>query len=557
MRFLILGPTLPALAALCVALGSSLSSQPAQAQTAPPSRAQVLLFSSEQRILLTDRSRPCVAPARLDPVASDAAPLVEMTAEGQVSVSSAELAAAWTPFKGQPADAQALAPVGRRIGCLYAAHGLIAPDVTVSTTGTPGRWRLRIDEPRIVAVAVRGETSDRTRAVVMRTFAALVDKVGLSEADIWRGVETLHRLQIWSVDARLEPTAAGRGRSEAVLVISLPEPRTSVYASLQNFSAPSVGRWSVGESTTFHNLTPLGETTTLGLFRGATSNRQEGAQLSTIALVGGSILGADVSVFRQKPEEPGSFPETLQTTSLARLQLDRPIAVGRTWASTLRLGFEAVDQSVDYRSGGAAQRDHLRALFAGVQFDHKRPGFDGFVSIMGRKGVDFAGASRPGDPRLSRASADPQAFDARLTAAMIRRFGAGEVFAQVRAQWADRSLLAFEQLNWGGFDGGRGLVTDAFLADRGIAATIEARLRPRALSADLQAQPFLFVEGARGDDVAGGRSQHALFAGPGLLFIHKGRTRLELAYAGRLGEVDVLNRRPFGDRIAVRLSTGF
>jgi hemolysin activation/secretion protein len=411
----------------------------------------------------------------------------------------------------------------------------------------------------VAGVVVRGGTP-AARAFVERAFAPVRVGEPLRLAALRRGLAAVRDFGMWGVRLSAEP-APGGAPGTVVLALDVDTPKPSVFVSVQNLSAPTVGPWSASTSLSLHGLTPFYDHTTIGLFHGLSSNRQQGAALSTDLLLtrGGLSLHGDLSWFRERPDETPPNRDTVGTTRLARVELSRPVLARADTLAVVRAGVEAVNQDVDLTTGEATERDRLRVVYAGVRVDARRGQTSGWGRLTVRKGIEGLGASRPGDSLLSRPAADPQATAVRFDASARRPLGGGAVELRARTQWADRPLLGFEEFTYGGFYGGRGLDPGALQGDRGLALTAEWRGKGRPLPGKWTIAPVAFVDYARAwnEDAYGPARGEALFGGGGARLSWNEQINLELVYAHPLGEPSGVAPDLAGPRLLLTLTAGF
>jgi hemolysin activation/secretion protein len=475
--------------------------------------------------------------------------LTGIEANGPLAVSRNRLEAEWGPLIGTPADAVVLERLNERLTCVWQEAGYPLARVRLEPMGG-GRYRLAVEEGRVARVEIQGGT-EAERDFVRRAFGGVGPDRTFDRNALHRGLALAQAYGVWGV----EPVLHGD-----VLVLKVQPAKPWVFASVQNLSGETVGRWSTGVTVGLHGITPLYESTQIGVFHGLFDDRQRGVQLSSDALLTHGGLGAhlDVSWFQEKPDETPPNLDVVGTTRLARFELDHPVRSTGESLARVKAGIEVVNQDTRLAAAGTPTlRDRLRVGYVGADFEGRKGDTRWRVDLAVRQGLDGLGASRAGDPLLSRPDADPQATVVRGSARLIHQLGKAELELRARGQWSGDALLAFEEFTYGGFEGGRGLDPSAIQGDRGIAVAAEFRRQgPNILGGTLQGFGFLEAAKAWNEDAFGAREARALFAGGGLRLSYPNRLNIEASYAVPLSTENVPDRLA-GPRFLIVVTKGF
>ncbi len=141
-----------------------------------------------------------------------------------------------------------------------------------------------------------------------------------------------------------------------------------------------------------------------------------------------------------------------------------------------RIAFEAHNIATDML-GATLTKDDIRALRLNLNYQRAdawngQNMLDGTVS----RGVDFLGASQPGQKNLSRANAKPNFTKVDLNASRLQGITQDwTIFTAVSAQAASGTLYASEQFGYGGQAFGRAYDDSEITGDQGVAASAELR----------------------------------------------------------------------------------
>lgn len=546
-------------AVLVAAAGLAVTARAAGAQTAPPSSDEMRRLDAAPVIALPDAGEAGCAIPRLTAATIGEGPLV-ITSIGIASagpIDPFDLSNETAPFIGRSVDQDSLDRLAGRIACLARARGAVAADAGIVQTETPGVWRLSVKEGRVEAIVV--DTGDaRLDAFLRRAFGQVRPGQPLKASALRQGLALANRQGVWSVSLKAAPAAADPG--VVTLVIDAPIPDAHVFASLQNDAPASVGRWWGGATAIVNGLTPAYDQTQIGAYQSVTGDRQRGVQASSRVLLNDDGLGGrvDLGWFEQTPDERAPLLDTHSETRLARVELDKPLATAPGVLVMGRAGLESVTQRTELLGGPTTARDDLTVGYLGVHLDRVDGDAGQSADLAVRQGLDAFGASRPGDPRLSRPDANPQATVVRAEASAHRPLGGGTIRARVRGQWSDDGLLAYEEFTFGGAPGGRGLDPGALYGDKGVAVGLDW-FGPARTMGGWSVSPVAFIEGARAwnnDDYGPRRSQVAL-GGGGLRIKLGDRVQLEIVYARLVGEAKGVDKDQFRPRLLFSLTSTF
>lgn len=467
-----------------------------------------------------------------------------------------ELSREFEPFIGRAVDQGSLDRLAGRIACLARGKGLVGADAGIAQE-SPGVWKLTVRAGRVEAVVV--DTGDaRLDAFLRRAFGQVKPGRPLEASALRRGLALANRQGVWRVSLKAAPSPADP--TVVTLLIDAPIPEPAVFASLQNNAPDSVGRWWGGATVIANGATPAYDQTMVGAFASHDGESQRGAQVSSRVLLNddGLAVRGELGWFEQRPDEKAPLPDTRGTTRLARVELDKPIATAPGVVVTARGGVEAVSQRTELLGGPVTARDDIVVGYLGVHADRTAGESVQSVDLSVRQGLDVAGASRPGDPLLSRPDANPQATVVRAEASARRPLARGTLQARARAQWAEDPLVAYEEFTFGGAPGGRGLDAGAMYGDRGVAVGLDW-FGPSREIGGFDVSPIAFIEAAQAWNIDGyGPKKSRIALGGGGLRIRLGdKAQLDIVYARPVGKPRGVDEDRFEPRVLFTLTTRF
>ena len=349
--------------------------------------------------------------------------------------------------------------------------------------------------------------------------------------------------------------------------------RLPAYADfiLQNGGSRELGRWGGLLRGQVFGLTGLGDRTSLSLFSTSDLEEQQTVQLAHEMRLGGQGLGlaGSLTYAWARPSIPDT--DVLAKTLLGTIEVDYPFV--RRQAETIRgsVGIDIINQDVRLNHL-ALSRDRLRVAFMRLAFDAVATNslsqfstaeppwhFTGLLEL--RQGLHALGATHDCGPAgincLGPGDIPPTRIEGRSDATVVRLTSYGEVrplrkftFALgVRAQYAWKPLLSFEDFTAGNYTVGRGYDPGALLGDRGFGTQAELRYGSRVpMRADRPAaEGYLFWDhaqvGHRDGSVIVTERQHLDSIGGGAR-VNFDRFVLDAALALPLTHVGPLNRKP-------------
>ncbi|HEX3918525.1 MAG TPA: POTRA domain-containing protein [Caulobacteraceae bacterium] len=466
--------------------------------------------------------------------------LERVTFDGARAVGEAKLQSAWATFQGKSVSLADLRTISRRAEAIYAASGypFVAVRLKVQQV-KEGVVHFDVIEGRISDLTVLGSNpAARRQATAM--LEPLVERAPLSLADVDSAYQLARLVPGLSVAGTLRQGSQPGGMD--LVVATKRDEAINVYLNVNDLYADSVGPWGVLAGADYAGQSKYGDEASVQAYTSVPVGRQ-------VLLRGSYALGLDSAGTRltlsglwgqANPTGSAAAPLELATNiATIRAELAQPIVEARDANLVADVAFEASDQRTRVFSATTLSDDKLRILSASLLGEHtgELGRFSGSVEL--RQGLDFAGASRPGDANLSRVGGDPQATVVKLSVeAQSANLGKLSLYARSDVQYAAEPLTAPDQYAVGNLTIGRGYQPGLALADSVVAASVEARLGPFPIAhhlqgGTLQGQPFVFVDSARLYD-RGAAAYTLTSVGGGVRFQLAGKIETDLVVADPL-----------------------
>jgi hemolysin activation/secretion protein len=278
--------------------------------------------------------------------------------------------------------------------------------------------------------------------------------------------------------------------------------RMTAYAdfNIQNGGSESLGPWGGLVRGQAFGLTGLGDRTTVSFFSTADLKEQQTVQLGHDFRLGseGMSVGGAFTYAWAKPTIPDA--EVLARTMLATIEVGYPFI--RSQAQTIRgsVGMDVVNQDVQLDTIPLT-KDRLRVGFFRLGFDSVKTDFgsgysaaeppwrlNGLIEL--RQGLRILGATNCGlfgEDCVGPGLIPPSRPEGQSDATVLRYTVNGEyrpvpriTFALgMRAQYAWKPLLSFEEFSAGNYTAGRGYDPGTLLGDAGFGTQAEVRVGSR------------------------------------------------------------------------------
>jgi len=473
--------------------------------------------------------------------------------EGAAGLTPGAIGEAWSGLKDRaivPAD---LCKIRDALAQRLFRQGIFARVIIPEQhVGPDGVVTLKVVEAQIKTVRFHGEIGP----VQARVEAILNHLRGLTPFNL----DTAQRFLLLANDipgvsaaARLSRSAApGAGPGDLDVDVDLSLVRYQALADVQNTSAKSLGPWSAIARVDLNSLTPLGERTSLIGYTTLGNNTQEVVQVIEQVHIGSNGVFAQAG-FAYGHSSPGDVLTALDLRGdsyVGTIEVDDPVIRLKRLSLTLSAGLDIVNQT-ETLGGQRLDNDALRIVWlrarAYGRHEFSEPVFGDYLTASGdvqvdlRKGLHALGASATGAADLSRSQGVSDAFVAREDGAFALRFdprgrGAAVTLSiHTLAQWADRPLLAYEELPVGNLTIGRGYDPSAATGDRLLAAEFKAEVGPFGIGGGVRVGPYAFYDIAQADSLSVGTADVTLRSvGGGLEILLPYHLHADVAYAAPL-----------------------
>jgi hemolysin activation/secretion protein len=418
--------------------------------------------------------------------------------DGLQGLTRADLTPSFAGYLGQDVPISTVCEIRDRAATILRDAGYIAAVQVPEQRIEGGIIHFQILMAHLTQVRVRGEASG-AETILAAYLNQLTRRPLFNRFEAERYLLLAKDLPGYTVRLTLRPAGTAPGDVIGDVTVQ----RLPAYADfiIQNEGSKALGRWGGLLRGQLFGLTGLGDRTVLSLFSTSDFHEQQTIQVGHDMRLGseGLSLGGTFTYAWAHPTVPSA--DVLAKTMLATVELGFPFV--RREATTIRgsAGVDVVNQNV-WLSHVALTRDRLRVAFArlgldavaphiGASFSSAEPPWRLTALLELRQGLHGLGASRDCGPAgidcLGPGEIPPSRLDGRSDAAVVRLTAYGEArpipkltFALgVRAQYAAKPLLSFEQFAAGNYTAGRGYDPGALLGDSGFGTQAEIRYGTR------------------------------------------------------------------------------
>ena len=438
------------------------------------------------------RSDTLAAPAESDraegealqpPGAAGAGPRFRLSAvniEGVTVYSGGELLALYEPLLDQEIALDEIFALANAVTARYRNDGYtLSRAIVPPQTIRAGRVRITVIEGFVDEVVIEGET--RGRAGLFREWG---EKIKASRPF---NVAVLERYSLLANDlpgarvrAVVRPSEDTPGAAEVVLAV---EHKTfDAAASLDNRAPKTTGPLQGVASVTGNSLLGLYDRTTLTYSSASERKHSQffGLRHEQVLDAEGTVASVAASYSRSQPGDVLKDLDLISESTTLGFELTHPVIRSRDTNLTLAGGFTYREVDSDVLSAKLF-RDRLSVLTLGGAYRFTDPwrGLD-FVDLRIHKGLDILGASRSGDPFLTRGDGSGSFFKVTGSLSRTQHLGDGmSLFLAATGQYASTQLLASEEFGYGGPGFGRAYDPSEITGDHGVAVLAELRFTGR------------------------------------------------------------------------------
>jgi hemolysin activation/secretion protein len=497
--------------------------------------------------------------------------------DGLQGLTRADLVSTYAPFIGRDVPISTVCEIRDRAATILRDAGYIAAVQVPEQRIEGGIIRFQVLMAHLTQVRVRGEATGAETALAAY-LGRLTRQPLFNRYEAERYLLLASDLPGYTVRLTLRP--AGTGPGEVIGDVTVQRLPAYVDFIAQNGGSHTLGRWGGLLRGQLFGLTGLGDRTSLSVYSTSDFEEQQTVQLAHEMRLGpeGISLAGAFTYAWARPAVPEA--DILAKTLLATAELGYPFV--RRQSQTIRgsVGMDLVNQDV-WLDDLKLNRDRLRVAFMrlgidmaptniGAGFSSAEPPWRVTSLFELRQGLHALGATHDCGPQGANCLGDndipPSRLSGKSDATVLRYSGYGEarlipkfaIALGIRAQYAWKPLMSFEQFSAGNYTVGRGYDPGALLGDRGWGTQAEIRYGSRIpVSARKPAiEGYAFWDHAKvGHDdsviVAGHQDLNSVGTG---LRVTWDRFALDTAFAIPLNRVGPLNNRP-GTRLLVSLTT--
>lgn len=459
------------------------------------------------------------------------------------SVNPEDAKAAYEDLVGTTIPVSKICQIRDRLSSILFKRGRLARVEVPEQTISGGRLRLEVTEARIVAVRVRGDVGpgqDRVEAYLEKLR-------GMTPFDLdtaQRYLLLANELPGMRIAAALRPSAEGRGAID--LEVQVSRDAVDYLAAVQNTGSESLGPWSVLARTDLNSFTKFGERTTLIGYHTLTDNEQWIAQVVEEAEFGADGLTGRASLAYGQ-SRPGAVLKPLKLEGesfVASASVRYPIIKLRRYSLSVSGGLDMVNQTTTFPGGDVLADEKLRILWTKANGEFVRNlgeglAISGTADIEVRKGLSGLGASKAGDPTLSRIQGHPDAWLVRYDSDTHLTYRWLDVGLRTEGQYANTPLLSYEEQAVGGLTIGRGYEPAVLSGDKALAAELKLQIKPIPIAKRFSVSPYIYYDQAYVDNLDTGSESRTLRSYGGGV-----ETRLPFGIRASLAYADPLDK-PF------------
>lgn len=497
-------------------------SQPRVPGPADPSRI-------ERNIPLStdDISKKAPPPVKVTPAPKNNAPsgaeqkrfiLNKVIFEGATAFTQEELREPFADRLGKTVTLKEAYAMADAVSARYREAGYFLSRATVDTDTIKGDTVcICVREGYIKEVVLTDPSS--SNYVVRSYIQRIKDEKPLTSATLESALLRLNDLPGQSFRAVL---SALPGAEDGASMLTLIPQDTSIDTSIgfdnsgSKFLGPHEANMSISGS-----VMPLNQTTFYGMTSVDPSMLNYGSIHNSFTALPDMILNLDAGVTRAHPVH------TLEPLDIDSLALNVSVGVKYQWIRQRQENF-ALMMALDGRDvtsdilGTPLTREQVRALRLGFSYDLSDDWHGSNVmNFKLSQGLDWLGASQPGELNLSRGQATPDFTKAEISIARLQEITDDwSGLIKFSGQLASGPLYSSEEFGYGGEGFGRAFDSSELVGDHGFATGLEIRYGGVRSLRPVNLEPYAFIDygAVFNDDVNQVKSDSASSAGLGMRF---------------------------------------
>ncbi len=425
--------------------------------------------------------------------------LKDVDFDGLKGLTKDQVAAAYAEYIGRDVPISVVCEIRDRAATMLRDAGYVSAVQVPEQRIADGVIHFNVLMAHLAQVRVRGDATG-AESVIASYLRRLTAQPVFNRYQAERYLLLASDIPGYTVRLTLRP--AGTAPGEVVGDVTVQ--RSPAYAdfNIQNMGSKALGRWGGLLRGQLFGLTGLGDRTSLSLFSTSDLKEQQTVQLAHDFRVGseGLSFGGAFTYAWADPTIEGV--DIKARTLLGTLQADYPLVRKQSYTLRGTLGMDVVNQDVKL-DGLDLSRDRLRVGFLRLGLDASETQFPraGYslaeppwrisALLELRQGLHVLGATPDCGPTgsecLAGGATPPSNLEGRSDATVARLTAFGELrpmpkftlAAGIRAQYAWKPLLSFEQFSAGNYTSGRGYDPGALLGDRGFGSQTEIRYGSR------------------------------------------------------------------------------
>jgi hemolysin activation/secretion protein len=419
--------------------------------------------------------------------------------DGLQGLTREQLASAYSPYIGHDVPISVVCEIRDRAATILRNAGYIAAVQVPEQRIAEGTIRFNVLMAHLTQVRVRGDATG-AESVIAGYLNQLTKQPVFNRYEAERYLLLASDIPGYTVRLTLRPAGTVPGDVVGDVTVQ----RSPAYAdfNVQNGGSKALGRWGGLLRGQLFGLTGLGDRTVFSVFSTSDFHEQQTVQLGHDFRVGpnGLSFSDSFTYAWARPDIPDAH--VLAKTLLNTVEIGYPLVRRQAYSVRGSVGMDYVNQDVRLNHALDVSRDRLRVGFLRMGLDAQKTDFDNVGYSLAeppwrvnallelRQGMHIFNATDCGRGFVDCTGAgdvQPSRLEGRSDATVLRYTMYGEarpipkltLALGIRAQYAWKPLLSFEEFSAGNYTAGRGYDPGALLGDRGFGSQAEIRYGSR------------------------------------------------------------------------------